>query len=88
MKVCESNALVVQAIEIWRLEHGIPVTGEITITLIIGEDEDDVGASTRRCDDSENQQEENAKEHAAAHGVVCSVSVSTPQPGRDECAKS
>ena len=83
MKVGETNAFAVQAIEIRGLQHGIPVTRKISITLIIREDEDDAGTGTVRRDNSENQQEESAKGHAAVDGAVRSASVSIPHPGRE-----
>ena len=42
VKIGEAHALVVQPIEVGRFEDGISVTGEIAVTLIIREDEDDI----------------------------------------------
>jgi hypothetical protein len=43
IEVCESNALTVELIQVWRPEHRIPVAAQVAVTLIVGDDEDDIG---------------------------------------------
>lgn len=39
MKIGKSNALRMESINVWRLENGVPVTGEIPIALVIREND-------------------------------------------------
>ena len=43
MEIREADALGAEAVHVWRLEDGIAVRGEVAVTLIVGEDEEDVG---------------------------------------------
>jgi hypothetical protein len=42
MKVRKSHTFMVQSIDIWRLQDRIAVAREISVSLIICDDEDDV----------------------------------------------
>lgn len=44
MKVCKRNAFIVHPIKIWRLQNRVSVAGKVTIALVIGEQNDNVGA--------------------------------------------
>jgi len=43
VKIAEAHRLVVQSIEVGRLDHGIAVAAEVAVTLVIGNEHDDVG---------------------------------------------
>ena len=43
--VGEAQALVVQAVEIGRLDHRIAVAGDVAVPLVVGQHQDDVGAA-------------------------------------------
>ena len=47
MKIGETNALGVQAIKVWRLDHLVPMAGEVAIALIVRENKHHV--RTFRC---------------------------------------
>ena len=47
VEVREAHALGVQPVHVRRLQHGIAVSGKITVALVIGHDEDDVGLACR-----------------------------------------
>ncbi len=44
VEVLETEGLVVEAVQIRRADHGIAVTAEVTVALVVGEDQDDVGS--------------------------------------------
>jgi hypothetical protein len=44
VEVGEAHALGAESVEVGRLEDGISVGGKITVALIVGEDEENVGA--------------------------------------------
>src|SRR5436305_14910170 len=44
MEVRKTHALIVQAVEVRRLDQRITVARDVAIALIVGEDEDQVGA--------------------------------------------
>jgi len=48
VEVGEPDALVVQAVEGGRLDLGVAEAREVAVTLVVGQDEDDVGAFGER----------------------------------------
>jgi hypothetical protein len=44
MKVGQANAFGMKAVEIWCLKHGVSVAAKVTVTLIVRDDDDHVGA--------------------------------------------
>ncbi len=44
MKISQPDALSVQGVEVRRLDNGIAETAEVAVALIVGHDQDDVGA--------------------------------------------
>ena len=74
VKIGEAHAFVVKAVQVRRLQHGIAVAGEIAITLVIAEDEDDIrrlGRLKTRHGKSPQQQEDGLN-WEMAHGVFAS----------------
>ena len=47
MEIGEAHALVVQAVDVRRQDHGIAEARDVAIALVVGQDEDDVGAGWR-----------------------------------------
>ena len=47
VEVREANALISQPVEVRRLQHGVAVTREVAVALVIGDEEDDVGQTWR-----------------------------------------
>ena len=44
VEVGQADALLVEFVEVWRPEQRVAVTGQIAVALVVGEDEDHVGA--------------------------------------------
>ena len=42
MIILQTHALRVQAVEIRRLQPGIAMAGHVAVTLVVGDDEDDI----------------------------------------------
>jgi hypothetical protein len=43
MKICESERLGSESIEIWCFEDGVSVCGDVAVSLVICEEEKDIG---------------------------------------------
>jgi hypothetical protein len=46
VEIVKAHALIVKAVRVWGAEQGVAVAGEVPVSLVIGEDEDDVGLFT------------------------------------------
>lgn len=44
MEVSQSDAFRMESIEMRRLQEGIPVRGYVPVTLVIGDDQDNIGS--------------------------------------------
>ena len=53
MEVREPDALGVQPVEMRRLQHRIPVNGQLAVALVIGDEDEDVGQASRNCGGAE-----------------------------------
>ena len=49
MEVGEAHALVVQAVEVRRLEDRVAVARQVAVPLVIGQNKDDVGPAPFQC---------------------------------------
>lgn len=56
MVIRENGGLGVEFVEIGSLDNGIAVAGEIAIALVIGDDDDDIGARLARGHGNEGQE--------------------------------
>jgi hypothetical protein len=57
LEISEAHALAVERIEMRRLENGIPMASEVAVSLVIGEDENDIRASRGLAGDGGGQSE-------------------------------
>ena len=73
MKVDQADGLVVEPVEVRRPQHRVAVAAQITVTLIVGNDQHDVGAlvsghGAARPRSSSNQEQREGTERAACLG--------------------